>query len=226
MRTLTPPRRSPRYDPYAPVNAEPPPPPAGENVYEKSKGLMAAARLTGGVEVDEDRGMWKGAGRLKGFSAPGRRARTHRRALAGRALADAALLPRSGVRPTRLAPPAPLPAPRCSQSQHRKQSACGRVKCGCLLHVALTRSARHRSEESDSELSDSESEERRRKKAAKKAKKAAKKAKRSARESSESGSESSGARRKRRRKEAKKHKKSSKSKSKRSKKDKGSSSSS
>ena len=45
-----------------------------ENVAEKSKGLLAMARLTGGVEVDEDRGAWKGAGRLKGFNAPGRRA--------------------------------------------------------------------------------------------------------------------------------------------------------
>ncbi len=33
---------------------------------------MAMARITGGVEVDEDRGLWKGAGRLKGFNAPGR----------------------------------------------------------------------------------------------------------------------------------------------------------
>jgi hypothetical protein len=60
------------YDPYAPTNAEPAEPPPGENVYEKSKGLMAMARITGGVEVDEDRGLWKGAGRLKGFNAPGR----------------------------------------------------------------------------------------------------------------------------------------------------------
>jgi hypothetical protein len=31
------------------------------------------ARLTGGVEVDTDRGLWKGHGRLKGFNAPVRR---------------------------------------------------------------------------------------------------------------------------------------------------------
>ena len=61
-----------RYDPYAPTNAEPAAAAAGENVYEKSKGLLAMARLSGGVEVDTDRGMWKGHGRLKGFHAPPR----------------------------------------------------------------------------------------------------------------------------------------------------------
>ena len=46
-----------RYDPYAPT-AEAPGAGAApaENVYEKSKGLLAAARLTGGVEVDTGRG--------------------------------------------------------------------------------------------------------------------------------------------------------------------------
>ncbi len=68
-----PPPRCASYDPYAPLN-EAPGAGAGaaENVYEKSKGLLEAARLTGGVEVDTTRGQWKGSGRLKGFHAPGR----------------------------------------------------------------------------------------------------------------------------------------------------------
>ena len=32
--------------------------------------MLAMARLAGGVEVDTDRGLWKGHGRLKGFNAP------------------------------------------------------------------------------------------------------------------------------------------------------------
>ena len=40
-------------------------------MFDKSKGLLAAARLTGGVEVDASRGRWKGAGRLKGYRPPG-----------------------------------------------------------------------------------------------------------------------------------------------------------
>ncbi len=59
-----------RYDPYAPTNAEPAAAAPSENVYEKSKAALAMARLTGGVEVDTDRGLWKGHGRLKGFNAP------------------------------------------------------------------------------------------------------------------------------------------------------------
>ena len=62
--------RARRYDPYAPTNAEPAAAAPSENVYEKSKAALAMARLTGGVEVDTDRGLWKGHGRLKGFNAP------------------------------------------------------------------------------------------------------------------------------------------------------------
>lgn len=35
-------------------------------------GLLAAARLTGGAEVEASRGAWKGSGVLKGYILPGR----------------------------------------------------------------------------------------------------------------------------------------------------------
>ena len=58
------------HDPYAGVAEKAKSAPA-ENVFEKSKAVFAAARLAGGVEVDEDRGAWKGLGRLKGgFAVP------------------------------------------------------------------------------------------------------------------------------------------------------------
>ena len=67
-------RRRHRYDPYAPVEEAGGPASgkaATQNMYERSKDLMAAARLTGGVEVDSSRGLWKGSGRLKGYRPPG-----------------------------------------------------------------------------------------------------------------------------------------------------------
>lgn len=58
------------HDPYAPTQEAAQA--AGGNVYEQSKGLLAQARLAGGVVVDAERGLWKGTGRLKGYRLPGR----------------------------------------------------------------------------------------------------------------------------------------------------------
>ena len=139
--TRAPARRS--YDPYAPVNGEPAAPPPGENVYEKSKGLMAMARLTGGVQVDEDRGAWKGHGRLKGFNAPGRCGGRSLRGCCALAGADAgrATDVRAGARRTRPLP-ARLAAWRRPRAWSRRHSACDGSavwQAACVVPAALTR---------------------------------------------------------------------------------------
>jgi len=60
------------HDPYAPTQDAAQAAGGGGNVYEQSKGLLAQARLAGGVVVDAERGLWKGTGRLKGYRLPGR----------------------------------------------------------------------------------------------------------------------------------------------------------